>query len=273
MKNILNFSELDPETLDKAKGIVYGVSLCSTGPARGHGLQVDATTLHQLLESAEMKGKIPTKLDHKTGIAQVCGFLTDFWIDSGKKLRANWHLLKSQPSFAHTWQLIENLHDVCGLSCSFTGDAEGDRARCRELISCDFVPHPATGSGLFSRGDLDTQDEEDNMNEPIDEDQIAELLHELLDHIEQIEAQNAALAEALDALQGDDDEAGDEDEPVLEESGARAGPGTNDHRALLQSHDFESRIEEFQLSGMDAKAAHIAALKEFARSKYATLNL
>ena len=109
---------------------------------------------------------------------------------------------------------------------------------------------------------------------------IAELIHELLDHVEdltahveQIEAENAALAEALGVHQDDDDEAGDEDEPVLEERGAQAGPGTHDHRALLQSTDFESRIEELQSSGKSQKEAHIIALKEFARSKYQMLNI
>ena len=287
MKQTLNFSALDPETLDKKNGIVYGVALCTAGPARGHGLTVDRKTLEQLYESAESKGKIPTKLDHRTGIKEVCGFLTDFWIDSGRKLRANWHLLKSQPSFAHTWETIEKLSDVCGLSCSFTGDSEDDRARCRELISCDFVPHPATGNGLFSRGDLDfdaldensdnpqTENEEDDM-EDMNDDNIGEILHHLMDRVEQLEDENAQLREAL-GLQGEDDgedNATDpnDSEPVLEETGARGGP--HQYGALnLQTFDFESAIEENRRAGMDGKKAHIEALKQFARSKYQTLNL
>ena len=41
----------------------------------------------------------------------------------------------------------------------------------------------------------------------------------------------------------------------------------------LKNFDFESAIEANRLAGMDAKKALVEALKQFARSKYQTLNL
>ena len=105
---------------------------------------------------------------------------------------------------------------------SFTGDSEDDRARCHELISCDVVTHPATGNGLFSRRDLDfyaldensdnpeTENEEDDMDD-MNDDNIGEILHHLMDRVEQLEDENAQLREAL-GLQDDDDGEDDDDE-------------------------------------------------------------
>ena len=277
------FNELDPSRLDKRNGVVFGVAVCTEGPARGHGLTVDSRTLQQLFEAAQDKNdKIPVKLDHSSGIGQVCGYLTNFTIDRDK-LRADWHLLKNQSNFSHTWELLENMHDVCGLSCSFTGEGENGKARCRELISCDFVPHPATGNGLFSRGEREDENEDDDMNdEPMTAEEmlraILEGQDELHDRLDQVEAQQNELLDALDALEDDDSEEEDEDddddeeEPLLEERGARRGPQQHS-AAYLTSHDFSERVRQLQFSGMNQKVAHIAALKEFARSQNPTTTL
>ena len=278
-------AELQPIGIDEKNGIIRGAVACQSGlEARGHSLVTDRVLLNQLLMSAKAKGdKLPVHLDHKSGAAGCIGTAQNFRMD-GDKLRCDLHFFRTHEKFNSTMELLSNLYETAGLSASFVGDAENGKARCRDFLACDVVVFPAAvANGLFSalhENEDQTESTEDIPMNEMNEDQIAGLLHELLDHvedltshIEQIEAENAAMAEALGVHQGDDDEAGDEDEPVLEERGARAGPGTHDHRALLQSTDFESRIEALQSSGASQKEAHIIALKEFARSKFQTLNL
>lgn len=270
-------AELQPIGIDEKNGIIRGAVACQSGlEARGHSLQTDRVLLNQLLVSAKGKGdKLPVHLDHKSGAAGCIGTAQNFRLD-GDKLRCDLHFFRSHDKFQSTMELLSNLHETAGLSASFVGDASPEgMARCRDFLACDVVIFPAAvANGLFSALDENedqTESTEDIPMNEMNEDQIAELLHELLDHIEEIEAQNAALAEALEALQGDNDEAGDE--PVLEEHGARAGPHVNNHSADLRTFDFESVIEENRRAGMDAKKAHVEALKRFARSKFATLNL
>jgi hypothetical protein len=304
--NKIYFSELDPSRLDEENGIVYGVCVCAEGVAKGHDLRVTRTTLQQLFNAAQAKGdKIPTKIDHKSGLKEVCGYLTDFHLD-GSKLRANWHLLKSQSNFPHTWETIEKLHDVCGLSCSFTGDSHDGIATCRELISCDFVPHPACQAGLFSRGDLDHETEnesDDSMNENDDEPTDLEAtLHAILEHQAEMDERLSAIEDALDALEDDDDDESDDDDqdddaPVIRERGARSGPsfgsdiiplefarGTGSGVSLagypmsplgsaMSSIDFAQKVEALRLTGLDEKTAWCRAAQNLARKVNQSVNL
>jgi len=267
MKKILYFSELDASQIDPKTATVHDVAICTMGPARGHGLTVDKTCLEQMYRSATAKGKIVTKLDHKSGISQVCGFLTDFYLDNDK-LRGTWTLLKDQPNFAHTWSIIENMHDTCGLSASFTGESEDDRARCRELVSVDFVPHAATGDGgLFSRGDFADDDqqhdesEDDDMdtdeNEPMTAEEMLDAIlsnqDDLLERLDAVEERQQAILEALDALEDEDDDSDDEDDEddqdaVLDERGARGGP-----------HDYSDGLVPLEFARPTAKHNFSAA--------------
>lgn len=278
-------SEFPVRGIDIEGGKVRGATICTAGiEAKGHGLKTDDVLLRQLLVSARKKGAIPVGLDHKSGVKGTAGAATNFRI-SGNKLLADIEFFKTHADFPLVMDQLSTLGNTMGISASFTGDADGDRARCTDLLGADLVKWPAAcPTGLFSALDEnsdnpETENEEDDMEDMNNED-IGELIHELLDHvedltahIEQIEAENAALAEALGVHQGDDDEAGDDDEPVLEETGARGGPHVNNHSADLRTFDFETAIERNRLAGMDAKKAHVEALKEFARSKYQTLNL
>lgn len=149
-----DFSPLGQSRVDSENGVVYGVTVITSGKeARGHDLFTDNKTLVQMFESAKAHGdRIPTKLDHKTGISEVNGFLTNFRI-AGPKLIADWHLLKTQSGFDHTLELCQTMSDIVGLSASFTGEGEmtgaGKMARCTDLISVDFVTSPAVNKGLF----------------------------------------------------------------------------------------------------------------------------
>lgn len=140
-------------TVDRERGVIYGVSLITSGiTAKGHDLEVDRTTLEQMLSCAEKKGKIPVKWNHKTGADAVSGYLKNFRIED-KKLLGDWHLLKSHERFGHALELASEMPECLGLSTSFKGEDEviGERkfARCTELVSADLVASPAANPDGF----------------------------------------------------------------------------------------------------------------------------
>lgn len=171
--------------IDTTNGVIYGVSLITSGlEARGHSLEVDKTTLKQMLAAADAKGQVSVKTNHGTGADAVNGYLTNFRVE-GKKLLADWHLLKSHPQYNHIVEMASRMPKNVGLSAAFmglpeTGDGKkvyrGDDAdpkwrgkfytegtggrkveceekkfaRCDELVSVDLVAQPAANpDGLF----------------------------------------------------------------------------------------------------------------------------
>lgn len=146
---------LSSTKVDAAKGIIKGVSVITSGiTAKGHNLEVDMTTLRQMKELAMKKGKVPVKWNHKTGADAVNGYLQNFRI-SGRKLLADWHLLKTHPNYDHAIELAEKMPESVGLSASFMGENESKGgkhfARCEDLISVDLVATAAANpDGLFS---------------------------------------------------------------------------------------------------------------------------
>ena len=147
-------SSLSGGAVDREGGVIRGVSLITGGvTARGHDLTVDDTTIAQLFQSATSKGTIPVKLDHKSGIENVCGYVTAFRVE-GNKLLGDWHLLKTHPHFATTMEKAERMPSCFGLSAAFVGKEEAREgkkfARCAELLSVDCVTQPAANpDGLF----------------------------------------------------------------------------------------------------------------------------
>jgi hypothetical protein len=162
-------------SVDGEHGIIYGVSLITSGLlARGHqvscpldkdkkyDLEVDATTLTQMLSCAQEMKKVPVKWNHKTGADAVSGYLKNFRVE-GKKLVGDWHLLKSHERYRHALELAEKMPECLGLSTSFAGKDEivGERAfaRCTRLVSADLVASPAANpDGFFEEGDVPVVD-------------------------------------------------------------------------------------------------------------------
>jgi hypothetical protein len=170
------------------KGTIHGVSMI-TGDleAKGHGLQVDKTTLKQIYECAVGMGKVPVKTNHGSGVDAVNGYLCNFRID-GDKVRGDWVLLKTYPTTPHLMEMAEKMPESVGLSVAFRGDPEladgtavyfdqelkqhytlkgGQRqavvagtklfARCTELVSTDLVASPAANpEGMFSARGVDS---------------------------------------------------------------------------------------------------------------------
>lgn len=166
----------NPDSVDAEKGVIYGVSLITSGiSARGHkvdhpedkdqpdalkrkiDLEIDSTTLDQMLSCAKEKQKLPVKWNHKTGADAVSGYLKNFRI-VGKKLVGDWHLLKSHERYKHALELASEMPESLGLSTSFRGKDEVKNgrafARCKELVSADLVASPAANpDGFFHEVD------------------------------------------------------------------------------------------------------------------------
>lgn len=153
MKTLHFSSSLCNENVDTVNAVIRGVSVITGGlVARGHGLAVDATTLGQMFQCARAKEKIPVKVDHKSGAAAICGFLTNFRLDENK-LKADWYLLESHPQKDQILEVAQRMPHGVGLSAAFVSPDNGEpgKARCEELISVDYVTLPAANpDGLFS---------------------------------------------------------------------------------------------------------------------------
>ena len=153
-KKKYNYEEGDDMTLK-------GVSVLTTGMAKGHNLQIDSTTLEQVKKCAEaFKGGVKVNENHGAGIGDIIGKLTNFRIEQSgdqQKLLADLTFLKSRQDRAKYYMdLASEIPDAFGISISFSGESQMngqdfDLARCSELYSADLVQHPASNpTGLFS---------------------------------------------------------------------------------------------------------------------------
>lgn len=144
------------DKIDPVNAVIRGVSVITGGLiAKGHDLEVDGVTLAEMHACAVAKGQVPVKVDHRSGAAAVCGFLTNFQL-VGNKLKADWNLLQSHPQRDQILETAQRMPRGVGLSASFVSpdDAPRGKARCLELISVDYVTLPAANpDGMFSRAD------------------------------------------------------------------------------------------------------------------------
>ena len=144
--------------VDRANAVIRDVSLITGNrEAEGHGLTIDATTLNQVLLSAKKAGQIPVKLNHGSGIENVCGYLDNFRLE-GHKVLGDWHLLKNHSETDLLMERAERMPSCWGMSVAFKGtgqDIGGGKkaARCEELKSVDCVTAPAANDSLFSAVD------------------------------------------------------------------------------------------------------------------------
>lgn len=151
------------DRVDSAKGIIFGVSVITSGDAKGHrddnGKQmlIDRKTLEQFFSVAKSHRdgiKVKFGKDHAAGVVDIVGTLRNFRLESDR-VRADLCLLKSDTNFAKLMELSETAPTEFGLSASFSGDHEllgnETHVRCREIYSVDIVSDPAANpNGLFS---------------------------------------------------------------------------------------------------------------------------
>jgi len=68
--------------IDEREGIICGMSVITTGEARGHGLFVDAKSLQTTLAATKSHASgVLCKMDHGSGTLEAIGALRDFRID------------------------------------------------------------------------------------------------------------------------------------------------------------------------------------------------
>lgn len=229
--------------VDKENGVIRGVALLTAGiKAKGHDLHIDEQTLEQVFECAVRRGQVPVKLDHKTGIENVCGYLTNFRKD-GAKLLGDWFLLKSHREYETTLEKADRMPGCFGMSAAFVGKEAVGRnglkcARCEDLVSVDCVTQPAANpNGLFS---VDTGDEgmakdktsgepkEQAGKEPTLADVMAAVtgLTQRLDTMqESIEAHGQFIDSIIEGQEGDEPEAEEGDGGDVEAAGAQGAKG------------------------------------------------
>ena len=192
------------DRVDRTNAIIRGVSVITSGvTARGHDLDVDATTIQQMFESCQKKGQIPVKANHKAGVQDITGYISNFSISDGK-LKGDWHILQSFPAKDQILETAERMPAGVGLSAAFVGPdkpvREGGRtkARCEEILSIDYVTMPAANpTGLFSAVDTQAQPNSQlKMNEPT----LAEVMAQLTKVNERLDAQEKMNQEMLTAM-------------------------------------------------------------------------
>lgn len=175
MSKVTFLSQINGRIDDKA-GVIRGVSVITEGEARGHDLKIDSKTVEQMLDAcaASNSGRVKTKLNHRSGIESVFGYLSEFRIQ-GPKLVADLYLLKKHKDYDQTLEQIREMPESIGLSVAFTGQPEvgsdGRKiARVERIVSADLVAEPAANpTGLFEEPliseEVDTQNKNETMND------------------------------------------------------------------------------------------------------------
>jgi hypothetical protein len=250
-KKKYNYEEGDDMTLS-------GVSVLTTGMAKGHNLQIDSTTLEQVKKCAEaFKGGVKVNENHGAGIGDIIGKLTNFRIEQSgdqKKLLADLTFLKSRQDRAKYYMdLASEIPDAFGISISFSGESQMngqdfDLARCSELYSADLVQHPASNpTGLFSADcGCVTVDKGENINmenkpaEPTDKketpsynmEDLGKQMAEFADRLSALEAKMNPVDEAKDQAEDKAEmEASAALNPKIDKKGSEGNP-TEDFSAI-----------------------------------------
>lgn len=198
----------------KAEDKVVGVSLIQKGPAIGHGVWVDDTSLMQLKTAAESAGRVRVKTDHFTGIAETVGYAENFRI-SGGKVQADLSFYESSPSAPLMREMIQTVPGTFGISIAFVPDepeynksTDKYSVRIKEILSADFVDRPAANaSGVFSEGSEIDNSKKTKMEEELKA-KIAELEKLSADLQQQLAAANqqaSDLQSKVDAFEAKQD--------------------------------------------------------------------
>jgi hypothetical protein len=128
----------------------------SVGPALGHAMMVDETTLSQAEAAGVAGSPVKVFVDHDESIDSLIGFLANFRIVEDQ-LRADLELLGSHPQATFYSEILTKAPNRVGFSMTFSGtpdEQDGKRfARVSELVSVDLVSRPAANpDGVFRAG-------------------------------------------------------------------------------------------------------------------------
>lgn len=151
------------QRVDRAAGIIFGVSVITKGEAKTHGIWIDDRTLDGILSfAAQSPDGVRVKLAHTNGkespVFSIVGNLKNFRKEE-PSVRADFHLLHSDDNFGKILEMSEKQPKDFGLSISSdpqdftTEEIDGkDFLRINRLGSVDLVSDPAANdNGLFSK--------------------------------------------------------------------------------------------------------------------------
>jgi hypothetical protein len=133
-----------------------GISVATVGPALGHEMFVDDTTLLQAEQAGVAGSPVKVFVDHDESIDSLIGLLNNFRIEEDQ-LRADLELLSAHPQAEFYAEILSKAPGRVGFSMAFSGKPEelGDRrfARVESLVSVDLVSRPAANrEGVFRAG-------------------------------------------------------------------------------------------------------------------------
>ena len=271
-------ADIKGSSVDRENGIVRGVSVITAGlEAKGHRLKVDMKTLRQMHELAVKKEQVPVKWNHGSGADAVNGFLTNFRIE-GKKLKADWHLLRTHGQYEQAIELAERMPQNVGFSTSFAGlpeTASGQKvyppdektkvhytllnnapvplgrkeemfARCDDLVSVDLVATPAANpGGMFSVPHVDSAPngmaENALPGSPDEKDPNAVLLAEFRQFATGMNERITRLEERFEEDPDDDADDDDDEDDGDDAEGGEEPTGFGSFEQAL--HYFEARLD------------------------------
>ena len=199
-------------SIDRENGIIHGITIAQTGPAKGHGAFLDSTFLVQLVDQANTR---PHGIKARFGHPNMCSTALGTYLGrfrnysySGDKVIADLYLddtARKSPSgnlFDYVLDMAEKNPDMFGASVAFesndfetkTETIDGKKEtreyfRLKELRATDIVDDPAATDSLFSADSfpgLATQflDENPQIMELIfsKPDSVTEFLHNYLNN-------------------------------------------------------------------------------------------
>ena len=169
--------------INEEKGIIEGVSVCTVGEAKGHGVNLDSEFIQRVTELGAAKSNgLKARFGHpnmcSTALGTFIGRFKNFR-QVGSQVKADLFLsneAKSTPHgdlYSYVLGMAKNEPDMFGTSIVFTPgelyrrDESGEKTpvsgdfatsendpvfvECAELHACDTVDEPAANDGLFSR--------------------------------------------------------------------------------------------------------------------------
>jgi hypothetical protein len=224
-----------------------GISVATVGPALGHEMFVDDTTLLQAEQAGLAGSPVKVFVDHDESIDSLIGFLSAFRIEEDQ-LRADLELLSAHPQADFYAEILTKAPGRVGFSMTFAGKPEevGDRrfARVENLVSVDLVSRPAANpDGVFKAGSVEPQ--VDTPAGGMDEQSVpAQVEFDAKAAIEALSATVAKLEESVAAIAAEKAEVAPEAAPVAEAEEVKA-------------EEAAPAVESAELSALSAKVAEL----------------
>lgn len=172
----------DSVSLDDGVTVIKGVSICTAGEARGHGVMLDNSFISECAaQASQLKLGLKARFGHPSMCNEALGtylgrFKNFSLVDGGSRLIADMHLAESAKSAPggnlHKYVADRAKEDpesfgtsiVFQMGDAYVIDDDGQKdydissyddrdvyASCKKLFACDFVDEPAANpGGLFS---------------------------------------------------------------------------------------------------------------------------